>query len=81
MVSPLIKLPGLRVDERKLWLEAFSVWLTYSLDFPDAYNGAYMRARGVKEIYSWDKGFDDVLDIVRIDAGDGRRDDTGEEAA
>ncbi len=40
-----------------------------------------MRARGVKEIYSWDKGFDDVSDIVRIDAGDGRRDDTGEEAA
>src|SRR3954470_21595170 len=52
VVSPLLDLRGLQIPQKKLWFDAFSVWIKYPIDFPDAYDVAYMRSRGITGIYS-----------------------------
>jgi uncharacterized protein len=67
LVSPLIELRGLQIPNKQLWFDAFSVWLEYQIDFTDAYNVAVMRSAGIKEIYAWDKGYDHVPNVRRIE--------------
>jgi predicted nucleic acid-binding protein len=67
LVSPVIELRGLQIPNKQLWLDAFAVWLEHPIDFTDAYNVAHMRSAGISEIYAWDKGYDNVSDIRRIE--------------
>jgi uncharacterized protein len=67
LLSPLIELRGLQLRNRQLWLDSFAAWLRYPLDFTDAYNVAYMRSVGLSEIYAWDRGYDHVADIQRLE--------------
>src|SRR3954468_11928357 len=67
LMSPLFELRGLQIPNKQLWLEAFTVWLQYPIDFTDAHNVAVMRADGISEIYAWDRGYKHVKDIERID--------------
>ena len=39
---------------------------TGGLSFTDAYNAAYMRRRGIREVYSWDTDFDRVDGLHRL---------------
>lgn len=67
LVSPLLMIPGLQIPSRQAWLDTFSVWLKYPIDFTDAYNVVLMRAAGLTEIYAWDTDYDQVPDIIRIE--------------
>jgi predicted nucleic acid-binding protein len=67
LVSPFIELRGLQILNKQLWLDAFAVWLEYPIDFTDAYNVAHMRSASISEIYAWDKGYDHVSDIKRVE--------------
>jgi uncharacterized protein len=73
LLRPLIEL--LRIPERKLWFDAFGVWLEHDIDFTDAYNVAHMRARGISTIYSFDRGYDKVRNIRRVEPRRGEEDD------
>ncbi len=60
--------PGLVVEDQSLLLDAVEVYRTIGgLSLPDAYNAAYMRRRGVTEVYSWDTDFDRIDGLTRVE--------------
>jgi len=73
LVSPLIEFRGLQIPNKQLWMDTFAAWLEYPIDFTDAYNVAHMRSAGITEIYAWDKGYDHVNGIVRIEPEQARK--------
>ena len=57
----------IKVEQKHLAL-AFELFKSYErLSFTDCTTVAIMLDRGIKEIYSFDKGFDSVAKIVRLE--------------
>src|SRR5918998_1395895 len=58
-LAPIIRMRGLQLTNKQLYLSALDLYVEQPfLSFADAFNAAYMQARGIPEIYSWDKDFD-----------------------
>jgi predicted nucleic acid-binding protein len=74
-VFPLLQLPGIRLVDRQLYARAFEMFVDLNIPFADAYNAAFMEARGIDAIYTWDSDFDRIPGIKRMapggDANDG----------
>lgn len=66
-ITDLISLRSLRLPGKQLFREALNLFATTRLSFVDAYNVAYMKLRGLSEIYSWDMDFDHVSGITRVE--------------
>jgi predicted nucleic acid-binding protein len=66
-ITDLISLRGLRLPHKQLFREALDLFATTRLSFADAYNTAYMKLRGLSEIYSWDMDFDRASGITRVE--------------
>ncbi len=65
---PILALPGLKLLEKRAHLRALEVFATMPfLDFADAMAVAYMEARGVREIVSYDRDFDRLAGMVRAE--------------
>src|SRR4051794_39999140 len=77
LLSGILAYRGLHFASKELWRDAFAVWLEYPIDFTDAYNVAFMRSAGIKDVYAWDRGYDHVSGIKRIEPSES----VGEEAA
>lgn len=67
LLSPVIQLRNFQIPKKHLWLEALHKWSTYPIDFTDAYNVVVMESSGVLEVYAWDRGYDQVGTITRIE--------------
>ena len=67
MLSRLLKVPGFKVKSRRTVMKALQLYLTTSLDFEDAYLAVTMLQAGPREIYSFDRDFDKVAGIKRIE--------------
>ncbi|MBI4202677.1 MAG: PIN domain-containing protein [Chloroflexi bacterium] len=67
LLIPVVHLRGLRLPNKRLYDEAFDLYCNYPIDFVDAFNAAYMRNNNVSEIYSYDKDFDKLEGIARIE--------------
>ncbi len=66
-LTPLVAMPGLRLPDKALLLEALELHADGSLSFVDAYNAVVMRKRRLEQIYSYDADFDRVPGVVRIE--------------
>ena len=66
-VRRLLNTPNLLVEEREVLLLAVQLFEQHPIDFIDAYNGAVMQARGLEAIYSYDKDFNVIPGIRRIE--------------
>lgn len=65
---PIINLRGLHLPRKKLYRRALDVYALHStLDFEDALAVAYMEADGLTELYSYDRDFDRVPTVTRIE--------------
>jgi len=65
---PILLLKGLRLTNRRLYLRALDVYVSYpGLDFEDALIVAHMGRHGVAEVLSYDRGFDAVAGITRVE--------------
>jgi predicted nucleic acid-binding protein len=65
---PIINLRGLRLPRKKLYRRALDVYaLNTALDFEDALAVAYIEADGLTELYSYDRDFDRVPTVTRIE--------------
>lgn len=64
---PLLSLPGLRLTHRKAYLRALDLYVSYPLDFEDAILAAQMERQKVREVYSYDREFDRVPSIERLE--------------
>ncbi len=66
---PLIQLPGIRLEQKDLFEPVFDLAIEQNIDFQDAFNVVIMRSLQLSEIYSWDRHFDRIDGITRIEPG------------
>ncbi|HVB72402.1 MAG TPA: PIN domain-containing protein [Ktedonobacteraceae bacterium] len=66
-VLPIISLRGLHLPAKSVFYKALDLYVTKNISFADAYNAAYMISEEVFNIYSWDKGFDKIDGIIRLE--------------
>lgn len=67
LVLPIVLLRGVQVPNKPLYEQAFDLYVERNISLPDAWNGVFMRSRGLTEIYSWDTDFDAMTWLTRIE--------------
>lgn len=67
LLYPLLSLPGLKLAHRRTYLRALDIYAGYPLDFEDALMAAQMERQGVTELYSYDREYDQVAGLTRIE--------------
>jgi predicted nucleic acid-binding protein len=66
-VLSIISMRSLHLPDKNIFYQAFNLYVTKNISFADAYNAAYMLAEGISNIYSWDKDFDKIEGIARLE--------------
>lgn len=67
-LRPLLLMGGLKLQDKRLCLEALDVFAAHdSLDFADALAVAMTRHHGLEGVHSFDKHFDKVPGIRRLE--------------
>ena len=65
---PILMLRSLRLPQKRVYLEALDLYASSPfLDFEDALAAAHMRRNGVAEIMSYDRDFDRVPGLRRVE--------------
>ena len=65
---PILTLRGLNLPQKRVYLHALDLYAAAPfLDFEDALAAAHMEQRGVTEIISYDKDFDRVPGLWRVE--------------
>jgi len=65
---PLLLVRGLRLPDKQVCIRALELWeADRGLDYEDALIVAHMEAEGDSELYSYDRDFDHVHGISRIE--------------
>jgi predicted nucleic acid-binding protein len=64
---PLLELPGIVLPGKQRLREAFDLYVQLNLPFADAYHAALMRRLGAEEMVSFDREFDRIPDIRRVE--------------
>jgi predicted nucleic acid-binding protein len=62
---PLLTLQGLRLPQRRTVLRALDLYVAYEIDFEDALMVAHMERGAIRELYSYDRDFDQVPGVNR----------------
>lgn len=65
-VLDILSLRGLELPNKKLYERALDLYAGQAISFADAFHAAYMNSRGIREIYSWDRDFDRIEGITRV---------------
>jgi uncharacterized protein len=66
-VLSIISMRGLHLPDKNIFYQAFNLYVAKNISFADAYNAAYMLAEKISNIYSWDKDFDKIEGITRLE--------------
>ena len=64
---PLLELPGIVLPGKQRLREAFDLYVQLNLPFADAYHAALMRRLGAEEMVSFDREFDRIPGIRRVE--------------
>jgi predicted nucleic acid-binding protein len=62
---PILTLQGLRLPQRRTVLRALDLYVAYPIDFEDALIVAHMERGAIRELYSYDRDFDQVPGVER----------------
>lgn len=65
LLMPLLRLPGFRIRNRHVVLQALDSCLAHKLDFTDAVILVWMRQSQSKTVCSFDQDFDGISGITR----------------
>ena len=63
----LLSWDGLLLDDKEGVLSALGIFRARAVDFVDAYYAVWMQARGLRQIYSYDKDFDLIPGLQRLE--------------
>ena len=66
-VLAIISMRSLHLPDKNVFYQAFNFYVAKNISFADAYNAAYMLTEGISNIYSWDKDFDKIEGIMRLE--------------
>jgi len=64
---PLLELTGIVLPSKRRLREAFDLYVTLNISFPDAYHVVVMKQLHLNQVISFDREFDRVPDIARIE--------------
>lgn len=64
---PLIDLSGIVLPGKRRLREVFDLYVTYNISFADAYHAVLMKHLKLNEIVSYDRGFDRIPGIRRVE--------------
>lgn len=64
---PVTELPGLELANKGLYAKVFALYVENGIDYIDAYNAVAMGKLGLNEIYSYDKDFDGIAGVNRLE--------------
>lgn len=64
---PLLSLIGLSISDREATFRALDLYTATSLDFEDTLIVAHMENGQTNELYSYDRGFDHISSISRLE--------------
>lgn len=67
LLLPIVNLRGLKLHDKKVFINALNLYATLKIDFEDVLNAAYMLDKEITEIYSYDKDFDRFESIKRVE--------------
>lgn len=67
LVRPLLELKGLRVEHKSSVLDALDLYERSNLNFEDCLSVEHVRREGLEGIYSYDRGFDRLGSITRLE--------------
>lgn len=70
LVLPIIFLRGLQLPDKNVYHHAFDLYTSKNISFADAYNAAYMFSEEISYVYSWDRDFDKIEGLTRLEPGD-----------
>jgi predicted nucleic acid-binding protein len=62
---PILTLQGLRLPQSRTVLRALDLYVAYEIDFEDALIVAHMERQAIRELYSYDRDFDQVPGVNR----------------
>ena len=67
-LHPIVALRGLVMSDKRVCIRALDLYAQYPfLDFADALGVAQMEARGITEILSYDRDFDRLPEVARVE--------------
>ena len=67
-LAPILTIRGLRLPQKRVYIDALNIYASFpSLDFEDALAVAHMKRQGIEEIVSYDRDFDRVEEIQRVE--------------
>lgn len=71
VVNKLLDLLSLKTIQanREVLIRALELYQSLNIDFIDAYLGAFAQNQGLNDIYSYDKDFDKIKSLKRIEPG------------
>ena len=66
-MEKIINTQNLHCPNREIIINALSIYVEKNIDYIDAYNAFMLKLNRIKEIYSFDKHFDRVSWLKRIE--------------
>jgi predicted nucleic acid-binding protein len=67
LLLPILRLRGFRLQDRRAVLKALDLYAATALDFGDAYLVASLQRLGSRTVYSFDRDFDRIKEIQRLE--------------
>lgn len=64
---PLLLLPGIILANKDHYTRIFELYTTYPIDFIDCYHAAFIEKLKESELYSYDRDFDKISKITRLE--------------
>jgi len=65
VIMPLLMIKNLYFPCKKVFPDIMELFQTEKIDYIDAYNSVIMQGRNIDTIYSYDKHFDLLPDVIR----------------
>jgi uncharacterized protein len=63
----LLALPSIVMPSKKRYRDMLDLYVTYNIPFADAYIAVQMRQSGSTDIYSFDRDFDKIAIVTRVE--------------
>ncbi len=67
LLTPFVCLRGMYCTDKKSVLHALSIYMRHNIDWTDAFVAAQIVSRGTETIYSYDRDFDKIEEIKRVE--------------
>jgi predicted nucleic-acid-binding protein len=68
-ITTILSLQGLEFSDTNVALNALDIYVDKGIDWSDAFTASQMTDRGITEIYSFDKHFNRINGISRVEPG------------